>query len=101
MSNWYDPKNLTLGILGQKEGVQSLIDNARLRLELEKERKKIIKQEISSGRKKAKDRLEFTLDTISDQIGEIRKGIKQRKSFAKKVDKKQQSLQKSSQNTIQ
>ena len=95
MSNWYDPKNLTLGILGQKEGVQSLSDNARLRLELEKERKKIIKQEISSGREKAKDRLELTLDTISDQITEIRKGIKQRNSFAKKVDKKLQSLQKS------
>ena len=94
MSNWYDPKNLTLGILGQKESVQSLNDNAKLRLELEKGRKKIIKQEISSGRKVSKDRLELTLDTISDQISEIRKGIKQRKSFAKKVDKKLKSSQK-------
>jgi len=73
--------------LAQKESIQRLKINAEERLKQEKERKKQIEQELSSSVSDAKDQLEFTLDTISDQINEIRSEIRQRNSTAKKIEK--------------
>ena len=56
-------------------------------LNQEKERKKEIAEELYSTTNDARDQLEFTLDTISDQINEIRNEIRQRSSTGKKVDK--------------
>jgi chromosome segregation ATPase len=73
--------------LAQKESIQRLKINAEQRLKQEKERKKQIEQEISSATDEVKDRLEFTLGTISDEINEIRNEIRLRNSTAKKIDK--------------
>ena len=79
--------NILQHSLAQKESIQRLKINAEERLKQEKERKKQIEQEFSSATSYTKDQLEFTLDTISDQINEIRNEIRQRNSTAKKVQK--------------
>ena len=79
--------NILQHSLAQKESIQRLKINAEERLKQEKERKKQIEQELSSAISYTKDQLEFTLDTISDQINEIRNEIRQRNSTAKKVQK--------------
>ena len=73
--------------LAQKESILRLIVDAKSRLTNEKDRYLQTKQELLSATGEAKDRLDFTLDTISDQINEIRNEIKQRNLAAKKVDK--------------
>ncbi len=73
--------------LAQKESIQRLKINAEERLKQEKERKKQIEREISSATSNVRDQLEFTLDTISNQINEIRSEIRQRNSTARKVEK--------------
>ncbi len=73
--------------LAQKESIQRLQTYAEERLSQEKERKKEIEKEFSSVTSDARDQLEFTLDTISDQIHEIKNEIRQRNSTGKKVDK--------------
>ena len=73
--------------LAQKESIQRLKINAEERLKQEKERKKQIEREISSATSNVRDQLEFTLDTISNQINEIRSEIRQRNSTAKKIEK--------------
>ena len=73
--------------LAQKESILRLLVDAKSRLTNEKDRYLQTKQELLSATGEAKDRLEFTLDTISDQINEIRNEIKQRNLAVKKVDK--------------
>ena len=73
--------------LAQKESIQRLQTYAEERLNQEKERKKEIETELSFAASGTRDQLEFTLDTISDQINEIRSEIRQRSSTGKKVDK--------------
>ena len=73
--------------LAQKESIQRLQVYAEERLSQEKERKKEIENELSSTTSDARDQLEFTLVTISDQINEIRNEIRQRSSTGKKVVK--------------
>ena len=73
--------------LAQKESIQRLQVYAEERLNQEKERKKEIAEELYSTTNDARDQLEFTLNTISDQINEIRNEIRQRSSTGKKVDK--------------
>ena len=73
--------------LAQKESIQRLQVYAEGRLNQERERKKEIEKELLSTTSGARDQLEFTLDTISDQIHEIRNEIRQRSSTGKKVDK--------------
>ena len=72
--------------LAQKESILRLLVDAKSRLTNEKDRYLQTKQELLSATGEAKDRLEFTLDTISDQINEIRNEIKQRNLAVKKVD---------------
>ena len=55
--------------LAQKESIQRLQVYAEERLSQEKERKKEIEKELSSVSSDTRDQLEFTLDTIYDQIG--------------------------------
>ena len=73
--------------LARKESILRLIADAKSRLTYEKNRYLQTKQELLSATDEAKDRLEFTLDTISSQIDEIRNEIKQRNLAVKKVDK--------------
>ena len=73
--------------LAQKESIQRLQVYAEERLNQEKERKKEIAEELYLTTNDARDQLEFTFDTISDQINEIRNEIMQRSSTGKKVDK--------------
>ena len=73
--------------LAQKESIQRLKINAEERLKQEKELKKQVEQELSSAANDAKDQLEFTLVTITNQINEIRNEIRQRNSTAKKAEK--------------
>ena len=72
--------------LARKESILRLIADAKSRLTYEKNRYLQTKQELLSATDEAKDRLEFTLDTISSQIDEIRNEIKQRNLAVKKVD---------------
>ena len=73
--------------LAQKESIQRLKINAEERLKQEKELKKQVEQELSSAANDAKEQLEFTLVTITNQINEIRNEIRQRNSTAKKAEK--------------
>ena len=73
--------------LAQKESIQRLQVYAEECLSQEKGRKKEIEKELSSKTSDARDQLEFTLDTISNQIKEIRSEIRHRSSTGKKVDK--------------
>ncbi len=73
--------------LAQKASIQRLQVYAEERLSQEKERKKEIERELSSVSSGTRDQLEFTLDTIYDQINEIRNEIRQRSLTGKKVDK--------------
>ena len=73
--------------LAQKESIQRLQVYAEERLSQEKERKKEIEKELSSTTSDAREQIEFTLDTISAQINDIRNEIRQRNSTGKKVDK--------------
>ena len=54
--------------LAQRDSIKRLKDGIEERLKQEKERKKQIEQEISSVTGEAKKQLEFTLDTITDQV---------------------------------
>jgi len=82
-----DVSNTLQHNLARKESIQRLKINAEERLNQEKERKKQIEREISSAASNIKNQLEFTLNTISDQINEIRNEIRQRNSIARKVEK--------------
>ena len=82
-----DVSNTLQHSLAQKESIQRLKTNAEERLNQEKERKKQIEREISSAASNIKNQLEFTLNTISDQINEIRNEIRQRNSTTIKVEK--------------
>jgi len=82
-----DVSNALQHSLAQKESIQRLKINAEERLRQEKERKKQIEREISSATSNVRDQLEFTLNTISAQIDEIRNEIRQRNSTARKVEK--------------
>ena len=82
-----DISNTLQHSLAQKESIQRLQTYAEERLNQEKERKKEIETELSFAASGTRDQLEFTLDTISDQINEIRNEIRQRSSTVKKVDK--------------
>ena len=73
--------------LAQKESIQRLQVYAEERLNQEKERKKEMEKELASTTSDARDQLEFTLNTISTQINEIRDEITQRSSTGKKVNK--------------
>ena len=73
--------------LAQKESIQRLQAYAEERQSQEKERKKEIEKELFSTTGDAIDQLEFTLDTISAQINDIRNEIRRRSSTGKKVDK--------------
>ena len=82
-----DISNTLQHSLAQKESIQRLQVYAEERLNQEKERKKEIAEELYLTTNDARDQLEFTFDTISDQINEIRNEIRQRSSTGKKVDK--------------
>ena len=70
--------------LAQRDSIKRLKDGIEERLKQEKERKKQIEQEISSVTGEAKKQLEFTLDTITDQVSELRKELNSRNLTAKK-----------------
>ena len=71
--------------LAQRDSIKRLKDGIEERLKQEKERKKQIEEEISSVTGEAKKQLEFTLDTITDQVSELRKELNSRNLTAKKI----------------
>ena len=71
--------------LAQRDSIKRLKDSVEERLKQEKERKKQIEEEISSVTGEAKKQLEFTLNTITDQVSELRKELNSRNLTAKKI----------------
>ena len=72
--------------LAQRDSIKRLKDGIEERLKQEKERKKQIEQEISSVTGEAKKQLEFTLNTITDQVSELKKELNSRNLTAKKIN---------------
>ena len=72
--------------LAQKESIQRLKAAAEERLAHLKVEKKDIEQQISSATGEAKEQLALTLDTISEQITDIRGQLTNRNSTMKKIE---------------
>ncbi len=73
--------------LAQKESIQRLKAAAEERLADLKVEKKDIEQQISSATGEAKEQLALTLDTISEQITDLRSQLTNRNSTMKKIEK--------------
>ena len=72
--------------LAQKESIQRLKAAAEERLAHLKVEKKDIEQQISSATGEAKEQLALTLDTISEQITDVRGQLTNRNSTMKKIE---------------
>ena len=69
----------------QRDSITSLIEQAENRLTSEKEKYDEIKEEISFATGEGKKQLEFTINTVSTEIEDLRSQLKSRKKTLEKV----------------
>ena len=69
----------------QRDSITSLIEQAENRLASEKEKYDEVKEEISFTSGEAKKQLEFTINTVSTEIEDLRSQLKSRKKTLEKV----------------